>query len=104
MTQSGVESQSVRVTETVGSFPRKRSVGRLNWKVFLLDYDMGTLIRIELSATPSPDIFTITQPLLWDQDKAGESEQVQTVFENFTISACPWQCEQTELTGAGIPW
>ncbi len=83
--------------ERVGSVPRKHSVGRLNRKVFLLNYDMGTLIQIELSAILSPDIFTITQPLLWDQDKERErGEQVQTMLRNFTISACPSQCEQTE--------
>ena len=82
--------------EIVGSVPRKHSVGRLNRKVFLLNYDMGTLIQIELSATLSPDIFTITQPLRWDRDKEEESEQVQTMLRNFTISACPSQCEQTK--------
>lgn len=57
---------------------------------------MGTLIRIELSATPSPDIFTITRRLLRDRDKAAQSEQVQTMLKNFPIAACPSQCEQTE--------
>ena len=69
--QSGRESKSIYVIETVGSVPRRHSVGCLNRKVFLLNYDMGTLIQIELSATLSPDIFTIAQPLLWDQDKGG---------------------------------
>lgn len=96
ITQSGVESGSICMIKIVGSVPQKHSVGRLNWKVFLLYYIMGTLIRIELSATLSPDIFAITQPLLWDQDKAGESEQVQTMLRNFTIPACASQCEQTE--------
>lgn len=96
MPQSGAESKSICVIEIVGSVPQKHSVGCLNRKVFLLNYDMGTLIQIELSAILSPDIFTITQPLLWDQDKERESEQVQTMLRNFTISACPSRCEQTE--------
>lgn len=91
-----VESKSICGSDRVGSVPRKHSVRCLNWKVFLLNYDMGTLIRIELSATPSPDIFTITQRLLRDRDKAAESEQVQTTLKNFAIAACPSQCEQTE--------
>lgn len=101
MQQSWGESESICVIETVGSVPRKHSVACLDRKVFLLNYDIGTLIQIELSAILSPDIFTITQPLLWDQDKEGESKQVQTMLRNFTISACPSQCEQTE---EGISW
>lgn len=34
----------------------------LDQKVFVLNYDMGSLIQIELSAILSPDIFTIAQP------------------------------------------
>lgn len=95
--QSGARiKERLVVIEAVGPVPQKHSLGCPKRKVFLLNYDMGTFIQIELSAILSPDIFAITQPLLWDQDKEGESKQVQTMLRNFTISACPSQCEQTE--------
>lgn len=86
------ESKRICVIEIVGSVPRKHSVGCLNKKVFLLNYDMGTLIQIELSARLSPDIFTITQPLLWDQDKKGERASSNNVkeFHNFSMSFTVW--------------
>lgn len=84
--QSGRESKSIYVIEIVGSVPRRHSVGCLNRKVFLLNYDMGTLIQIELSATLSPDIFTIAQPLLWDQDKGGRECASSNSVKEFSQS------------------
>ena len=70
--------------EIVGSVPQKHSVvGCLNPKVFFLNYDMGTLIQIELSAILRPDIFSITQLLLWDQDKEGESRASSNNVKEF---------------------